>query len=272
MAENKPLMAVVCGIILIGLGQVYNRQISKAVGIWILAISLVIFFGMVGVGLLVPLQIFALYDAYTQAKKKSILDVTKSTSTPSTPEQLETTKFCIHCGKDLPSTVSFCNSCGRSQKPIEPTEPNTVEHEEIQEDEGLGRKGLLTLAGVVAVIVIIIFVGLSMSGPSQTPIQTTQQTPVQYTFTGTGGKESYTFYIPTREWVIWYDVKATYDPSYSTLVIFVYPEGESALFVSSINYNGAGQDYSIVHHGPGRYYLKIISANCDYTIVVKAPP
>lgn len=76
-------------------------------------------------------------------------------------------------------------------------------------------------------------------------------------FTGTTSKTTETFYIPGDEWMIFWAYRGTLAPVFS---FDVYREGE-AIPVESVasSLELARADYTYIHNGKGRYYIKVIS-------------
>src|SRR5215210_6099197 len=90
------------------------------------------------------------------------------------------------------------------------------------------------------------------------------------TTTGNGNKQSPVFNISGTSFRLNVESTATSsDPDLATVSIFVYPQGETAAFVTSFDVNGGNDDSSIVNAGPGSFYLNILSANAEYTITVE---
>lgn len=69
--EKNPFLATVCSFFIPGLGQVYNGETAKGVGIF--AGTLVGLFLVIIPGLIV--WVFGLYDAYTTAKKMNTQEI-----------------------------------------------------------------------------------------------------------------------------------------------------------------------------------------------------
>ena len=89
------------------------------------------------------------------------------------------------------------------------------------------------------------------------------------TFTGSASKTTEVFYIPSETWRInW-----TYTGgSLAVFGFFVYPEGETVLFVESLSTMGSSQsDVTYIYEGPESFYVKLIVANIDqWTLTVQA--
>jgi cell division protein FtsB len=89
------------------------------------------------------------------------------------------------------------------------------------------------------------------------------------TFTGSTGKTTELFYIPSGTWRInW-----TYtNGALAVFGFFVYPEGETVLFVESLSTMGPSQsDTTYIYEGPGNYYIKLTVANIvEWTLTIEA--
>ena len=87
--------------------------------------------------------------------------------------------------------------------------------------------------------------------------------------TGSGDKTSSPFTVTTREWIIDWSYK-TSQPDYAMFSFFVYPRGETALFVESVLFpsDTSGSTYS--YAGAGGYYIKVLAANItSWTIIIR---
>ncbi len=132
-------------------------------------------------------------------------------------------------------------------------------------------------------VVVLQTVTQTVSGPAVTqtptvsplviPTASPPSTPVKYSFSGTGEKMTENFTIPTDYWKIQFNTSGKADPRAVNLEIFVYPQGASkGAFIDGASYDGYGEDHIMVYDGPGTYFLRIYSANCQWTITVTAPP
>jgi hypothetical protein len=102
----------------------------------------------------------------------------------------------------------------------------------------------------------------------------TSQTPPQgqwktiQTFTGQAGKDIQDFNVPTGYWRITYTANA--QNSQPVFSFFVYPSGETALFVASVTFAKSGTDTTYVHAGPGGFWIHVLAANLSsWTIEVQ---
>lgn len=89
-------------------------------------------------------------------------------------------------------------------------------------------------------------------------------------YTGPASQTTNYFTIPTSEWRLSWTITPDPDyPTYAGFSVFIYPRGETALYVDSLYITGDTQKTGTlyVHEGNGEYYLKISSANLDgYTV------
>jgi len=86
------------------------------------------------------------------------------------------------------------------------------------------------------------------------------------TWTGSGIKQTETFYVASSEWRIsWQTSNIRYA---GILQIFVYDDKGNLVSLAA-NVMGESSDASYIHGGPGKYYLDINSCNEDWKIVVE---
>lgn len=121
-------------------------------------------------------------------------------------------------------------------------------------------QGILTLGSATAPATLIV-------APVATPTPIPEVTePI--IFTGSGWKDTEDFHISSNQFTISWAVESN-SPDYAKVAIFAYPAGETALYISRSGFDGIGSGYTIVHAGPGDFWLKILSANCTWIIEVK---
>lgn len=90
------------------------------------------------------------------------------------------------------------------------------------------------------------------------------------TFTGQGDKTTAPFHISGSEWRInWTAVPES--PEFGGFGFFVYPEGETASYVESIDTpHGSGSDTTYIYEGKGNFYVKVFAANeSSWTIEIE---
>ena len=156
--------------------------------------------------------------------------------------------------------------------------------------------GLLSVV-VIAIISLIVVAATSSGGsspshssgttspgtaPTPTPTPTTPvpvatptPTPTTATFqpvslTGSGSKTTAPFTVTTAEWVIEWSYTSD-DPEWASFAFFVYPRGETALYVESMMFSEdtSGSTYS--YAGPGEYYVEVSAANIKRWEIVIRP-
>lgn len=86
---------------------------------------------------------------------------------------------------------------------------------------------------------------------------------------GNGMRDTETFDIASREWRVSWDVTS---PGLAmNFIVNVMREGRDAPVAVAANVvnREASQESSIVRSEPGRYYLKIVAANTDWSVTVE---
>ena len=98
------------------------------------------------------------------------------------------------------------------------------------------------------------------------------------TFTGKTDKTTAPFHISGAKWRINWTANAE-DPEFGVFGFFVYPEGETVMYVESVtHYQGSASDTTYIYQGNGSFYIKVSAANMQsWTIEVEdcvsaAPP
>lgn len=97
------------------------------------------------------------------------------------------------------------------------------------------------------------------------------------TFTGKSDKTTAPFHISGAKWRINWTVKAD-EPEYAGFHFFVYPEGETVMYVESVSQDGIGSDTTYIYTGNGSFYITVLAANLkSWTIEIEdcisaAPP
>jgi len=208
--------------------------------------------------------------------------------------------FCPNCGKEVEQDAKFCPACGcEIAEPVRSTESEadkftpegrqryieelraSSEEKKPAENAGITKK---KVAGIIIGCVIIVSVVLAIAIPSEptspptTPPSTTQLTPTpaptpKPTFepvviTGTGDKTSRPFTVTTQEWTITWSYTPE-DPEYAGFGFFVYPRGETRIYVGSVDTeNDTGSTYT--YAGPGDYYIVVITMpSTSWKVVIK---
>ena len=103
--------------------------------------------------------------------------------------------------------------------------------------------------------------------PPPTPVAPTPKTEQPIVFTGNGTKNTGDFYISSSQFTISWIVEGDF-PEAVIFSMNVIPVGGD-MFVDTVLFQGIGSDSTVVHAGPGSFWLQIIAANCTWRIEVK---
>jgi hypothetical protein len=88
-------------------------------------------------------------------------------------------------------------------------------------------------------------------------------------FTGQSDKTTQPFYISGAKWRITWTANAE-SPEFGVFGFFVYPEGETAMYVESVSHDGSGSDITYIYQGNNSFYIKVLAANLQsWTIEVE---
>jgi len=91
--------------------------------------------------------------------------------------------------------------------------------------------------------------------------------------TGSGDKTSPPFTVTTEEWVIdWSYVPDSEYPEMAMFGFFVYPRGETAVYVESVLFAEETSGLTYSYAGAGEYYIKVTAGNVKSWEVVISPP
>lgn len=88
-------------------------------------------------------------------------------------------------------------------------------------------------------------------------------------WTGKGPKKTETFSIPSREWRVRWRSWGEPFTGAGMVSAFVYTEGGDMKDLA-VNHQGAGKDQTHLRGGPGRFYLDVNAANCEWEIIVES--
>ena len=143
------------------------------------------------------------------------------------------------------------------------------------------------LAGIIVIIVIIaVLVGGNSSIPqdngtlpqdSEALPQDNNQDSQEVIFdpiiiTGSSDKTSPPFEVTTKEWIIeWSYIPDSEYPEYAVFGFFVYPRGETVMYVEAISTSDdtSGSTYS--YAGIGEYYVEVICGNLQSWEIIIRP-
>jgi len=113
--------------------------------------------------------------------------------------------------------------------------------------------------------------GESATTPTQEPATTPTFKPI--VIAGTSDKTSPPFTVTTNEWTI--DWSYVPDPEYPDMGVFgffVYPRGETAVYVEAVLFPEGTRGSTYIYAGAGQYYIKVTAANVKSWEVVISPP
>ncbi|OLD02727.1 MAG: hypothetical protein AUJ07_08125 [Crenarchaeota archaeon 13_1_40CM_3_53_5] len=120
------------------------------------------------------------------------------------------------------------------------------------------------LVGVLLLAVLVIAGVLSSLSPSSRINLTSSNSRTWQTitsFSGSGDKNTSPFQISGTQFRLQWQY-TTDIPQYASFSFFVYPEGETARYADSMSQDGLSKsDTEYVYHGPGGFYITVITAN-----------
>jgi hypothetical protein len=89
------------------------------------------------------------------------------------------------------------------------------------------------------------------------------------TFTGSDDKSTEDFNVPASYWRVVYSVSAESE-QWGLFSFFIYPSGETAMFVASGDLDGSGSETSYVRAEAGDFWIKVNAANLkSWTIEIQ---
>lgn len=205
--------------------------------------------------------------------------------------------FCSNCGKEVSEDTKFCPECGQRLKEGFTPEERQKYIEELKasgEEKRPAEKAKMAkkkLAGIIIASIIAVFVVIGVATnpgePTPTPIPPPAEQPLPaapseekaptpskpatfaaVTLTGTGDKTSQPFTVTTQEWTITWSYTPE-DPEYAGFGFFVYPRGETKIYVASADTESTtGSTYT--YAGPGDYYIVVITmSSTSWKVVIK---
>ena len=113
---------------------------------------------------------------------------------------------------------------------------------------------------------------LVVTMPTPLPAQPVTFNPI--TITGVGDKTSAPFTVTTNEWIIdWSFIPDPDYPDMSLFSLFVYPRGETTIYVESVLFADTTSGSTYSYAGPGEYYIKVSAANVQsWTVIIRPAP
>lgn len=108
-----------------------------------------------------------------------------------------------------------------------------------------------------------ITIGEPKISPTPTPTSKPKKWHSVTSFSGSADKTTQPFTIKGDEWQVKYEMKSS-KPEYAVFGVFVYPRGETVMFVSSWDcFQQECSDTQYIYKGAGDYYFEITAANID---------
>jgi hypothetical protein len=132
-------------------------------------------------------------------------------------------------------------------------------------------KSYTTYQNVEEYIIVTETMTASQWIPQSTSMQTAGQAGWKTikTFTGSSYKDTEDFTVPTDYWRIVYTIRAESE-EYAAFSAYIYPSGETAIYVTSVSFDKSGTDASYIREGPGDFWIKVLAANLrSWTIEVQ---
>ena len=173
--------------------------------------------------------------------------------------------FCISCGSKLPDNSVFCDRCGkRRELPSRETQPTPSlgppTHSSNRRQKFIVGAILVLVLSVAIVAGFYVFIQPQQHQTSWREIKR---------FSGSAYRTTETFHVPTMMWRIQWSYGTS---DYAAFWFFVYPAGETALFVEMVS-SSARSDSGVtyIYRGFGSFYLKILAANIQYKIIIEVP-
>lgn len=192
---------------------------------------------------------------------------------------------CRYCGRDLPVAAAYqteprvpevaCPRCGERQ-PVGPDNCRKCA-------QPLNVKPWRPLQFVLGAIAVLVFLLWLADSPSPTPASNRTATapappptapahvPTWHQLAewkGSGMKETEGFTTTVREWRITWSTSNEPFAGAGIFQIFVHKDTGEMVSLAA-NVQGAKSDTSIVRAPAGRYYLKINSANVDWSVTLE---
>lgn len=166
---------------------------------------------------------------------------------------------CPNCGKEVSDDVSFCPNCGERLKKFTAEERQKYirELDASAKEKPVNQRRLTgkQLAGIIAVCIIAAVAVVVATRPMEsTPLP---QTYAPVVFSGSSDTTTQPFAVTTREWII--DWSYVPDPEHDGVFAFwVYPRGETAMFVEWMIADGDTFGTTYSYAGKGEYYIKVL--------------
>jgi len=111
----------------------------------------------------------------------------------------------------------------------------------------------------------------AIPSPSPSPSPEPQMQSFEpITITGSGDKTSPPFTVTTEEWIIDWSYN-TDEPEYAVFGFFVYPRGETDIYIESVLFPESTEGSTYSYAGQGDYYVKVSASNVKSWIITIKP-
>lgn len=200
--------------------------------------------------------------------------------------------FCPHCGQSIEDGVDYCTHCGKltAARP----DPMAQLRQQAQSVPPPAPAKKSPWPWIIGVIVLFIIIG-AMNNKDETPEDssaangptTTASAPsvtppaakpapapapkkwvTVATLSGRSNKRSAPFTLGSGQKKLKYTIKGNEMPM---CAIYLMPEGESLQEsggIPEVIIDTAGSDSTYLAQSPGRYYLDVSAANCNWTVTI----
>lgn len=193
---------------------------------------------------------------------------------------------CPKCGGQIAFGTLSCPKCGQSFSwPVQPQAQPPHQQKPPKQPMSNMVKGIL--GSLVIFLVIVGSCAMCLSGDSGTtsssgtvvpettppPKQKPPSPPPTFNpiiLKGADSKTTAPFIITTDEWIIDWSY-STSDPDFAIFSFFVYPRGETELYVETVLFPEATSGTTYSYAGPGEYYVEINVANITQWEITISP-
>ncbi len=127
----------------------------------------------------------------------------------------------------------------------------------------------------LSLVLILILSFPACGGDEHVAEEAASPEPVTFepiTVAGSGSKTSAPFDVTTEEWILeWAYVPESEYLGLAIFTFFVYPRGETAVYVESMVYSEGTSGVTYCYAGPGEYYVKVTALNIKSWEIVISP-
>ena len=132
----------------------------------------------------------------------------------------------------------------------------------------------LAKCGIVISLIVLIATSL-VACDSEAVYPSTKESPATFEpieISGSSDMTSPPFTVTTKEWIIdWSFVPDPEYPEFATFLFFVYPRGETAMYVEAMLSTEVTSGSTYSYAGAGEYYVKVHAANVNSWKIVVSP-